>query len=988
MLFPSRSVPVRLTVTVGKEPVVRRTAGAAAPFRRHRGEGALGTVPAPGHGIGLRGTLRRTVVAQRSQALRGRSREIQALDRLLDDVRGGQSAVLVIRGEAGVGKTALLRHCAKKASGFRVAQIAGIESEMELPFAGLHQLCAPMLSGLDALPEPQQNALRVALGLSSGDVPDRFLVGLAALGLLAEVAAERPLACFIDDAQWLDSASAQVFGFVARRLFAESVFLLFAVRQPADERQLAGVPELRLPGLADADARALLVSAVPGRLDGRVRDRIVAETRGNPLALVELPRGMSAAELAGGFTPPPAGDLPDHIEEHYLRRFGGLPEATQRLVLLAAAEPAGDAALLWRAARVLGIDRAAAAPAESEQLLDIGARVRFRHPLVRSAVYRAASLQERRPVHLALARATDPQVDPDRRAWHLAAATLGPDEEVASELERSAGRAQARGGLAAAAAFLERSVALTGDRTQRANRALAAAQASLHAGEFSAARRLLAVVGAGELNDLQRARVDLLCGQIASASGAGSEAPAQLLKAARRLESLDARLARETYLDAWGAALFAGRLARGGDMLEVSRAAKSCPQPAEPPHASDLLLDGLSRLMTEGRAVAAPVLTRAVSAFLSQEISVDKGLQWGVLASSAAVRLWDFESWDAVITRQMNDAREGGALAPLSISLNGKGIVVTWSGDFAGAAAVAAEAQSVTEATGTRIAPYGALLLAAYRGEEAAASALIEATIRDGLTGGEGLGVQYARWTAAVLYNGLGRYDRALAVGQQASDEILEMFPSAWALPEVIEASARTGNVVLGADALERLADSIDSTDSEWGVGILARSRGLLSDGDVAETCYREAIDRLGRTRLRTELARAYLLYGEWLRRENRRVDARAQLRTAHEMLDTIGMQAFAERARRELLATGERVRTRRDDSRNSLTPQEEQIVRLARDGRTNSEIGAELYLSARTVEWHMRKVFTKLGISSRKGLHDTLPSRAGDAAGATRPGA
>ncbi len=550
----------------------------------------------------------------RGPVLVGRAAERELLDRLLENVRAGQSAVLVVRGEAGVGKTALLHYCARQASGFHVARIAGVESEMELPFAGLHQLCAPMLGRLGALPQPQQAALGVALGLSSGPVPDRFLVALAALSLLAEVAAERPLLCLVDDAQWLDGASGQVLGFVARRLLAESVAMVFAVRDPTDERELLGLPELRLAGLPDNDARALLATVLPGRLDERGRDRLIAETCGNPLAILELPRGLAATQLPGAFGVAGAHALSGRIEESFLRRLEALPEETRLLLLIAAAEPVDDPLLVWRAAERLGIVLSAATADETEGLLAIGERVTFLHPLVRSAVYRSASLHERRAVHRTLAQVTDARVDEDRRAWHLAAAAPAPNEDVAFELERSAGRARARGGLAAAAAFLRRSVALTRDPARRVDRVLAAAQASLHAGAFDAALELLATAEAGMLDELQRARVDLLRGQIASAT-AGTEAPAQLLKAARRLEPLDPGLARETYLDAWGAALFAGRLASGGDLLDVSRAARAAPPPTDPPHPSDLLLDGFALLFTEGRAAAAPVLRRAVSAF-------------------------------------------------------------------------------------------------------------------------------------------------------------------------------------------------------------------------------------------------------------------------------------------------------------------------------------------------------------------------------------
>jgi DNA-binding CsgD family transcriptional regulator len=832
-----------------------------------------------------------------------------------------------------------------------------------------------MLGRLDALPEPQRAALRIALGLSSGPARDRFLVALAALSLLAEVAAERPLVCFVDDAQWLDAASRQVLGFVARRLLAESVAIVFAVRDPTDERQLVGLPELRLGGLPEKDARDLLTTVIPGRLDERVRDRLIAETRGNPLAIVELPRELAATQLQGAFGLAGAQALSGRIEESFLRRLEALPEKTRLLLLVAAAEPIDDPLLVWRAAERLGIGISAATADETEGLLAIGERVAFLHPLVRSAVYRSASVPERRAVHLALAEVTDDQVDSDRRAWHLAVAAPGPNEEVASELERSAGRARARGGLAAAAAFLRRSVALTRDPARRVDRALAAAQASLHAGGFDAALELLAAAEAGKLDELQHARVDLLRAQVASAS-AGTEAPGQLVKAARRLEPLDPGLARETYLDAWGAALFAGRLASAGDLVDVSRAARAAPRPTYPPHPSDLLLDGLAELVTEGRATAAPALRRALSAFRGEQISVEKGLQWGVLASSAAVELWDFESWDAVITRQMALARDAGALAPLSIALNGEGIVVTWRGDFAAAARVIVEADAVTQATGTRIAPYGAMLLAALGGREAEACALIETTIKEATTGGEGLAVQYAQWTTAVLYNGLGRYEEALGAARRASDVTPELFISGWALPELIEAAVRSENADLAPDALERLVESATVGATDWGLGIAARSRALLSEGEAAEGLYREAMDRLSRTRLRPELARTRLLYGEWLRREGRRVDAREQLRKAHETLAAIGMEAFAERARRELVATGEKVRRRTFETRDELTAQEEQIARLARDGLSNPEIGARLFLSPRTVEWHLKKVFAKLGISSRMGLHEALPSR------------
>jgi DNA-binding CsgD family transcriptional regulator/tetratricopeptide (TPR) repeat protein len=914
------------------------------------------------------------MAARRPPVLLGRASERQVLDRLLENVRAGQSAVLVVRGEAGVGKTALLHRCAHQASGFRVASIAGVESEMELPFAALHQLCAPLLDRLPALPEPQQAALGVALGLYSGPAPDRFLVALAALSLLAEVAGERPLLCLVDDAQWLDAASGQVLGFVARRLLAESVAIVFAVRDSTDERELAGLPELALGGLHEEDARALLATVIPARLDERVRHQLIAETRGNPLAILELPRGLAAAQLPGGFGVQGPHALSGRIEESFLRRLEALPDEARLLLLVAAAEPVDDPLLVWRAAERLGIGLSAAAAVETEGLLAIGERVAFLHPLVRSAVYRSATLDERRAVHLALAEATDAQVDPDRRAWHLAAAAPAPDEDVASELERSAGRAQARGGLAAAAAFLQRSVALTRDPARRVERALAAAQASLKAGAFEAALGLLAAAEAGVLDDLQRARVDLLHAEVAYAQNRGSEAPPSLLRAARTLETLDVRLSRETYLDAWGAALFAGQLASAGGLLDVSRAVRTAPAPAPSPRPCDLLLDGFALVFTEGRLAAAPVLQRAATAFAGSEVSVEEVLRWGWLATAAAVVVWDYDTCLAVATREVQLARDSGALEVLAVGVNVLSQAVVLGGDFARAALLIAEANTVTEATGARVAPYGALVLAGFRAREKEAFKLIDATIEEATIGGQGTAVQYAYWAKAVALNGLGRYEEALAAAISASDDTPELFVSRWALSELIEAATRVGDIELAARALTQLGEHTRGSDVEWALAIDARARALLSQGDAAEGRYREAIDRLGRTRLRPELARAHLLYGEWLRREGRRVEAREQLRTAHEMLAAIGMEGFAERARRELKATGEKVRKRTVETRDELTPQERQVAALARDGLSNPEIGARLFLSPRTVEWHLRKVFAKLGIRSRWELSSALP--------------
>jgi DNA-binding CsgD family transcriptional regulator/tetratricopeptide (TPR) repeat protein len=879
---------------------------------------------------------------------------------------------LVVRGEPGVGKTALLEYLAEQASGCRVARAAGVESEMELAYAGVHQLCAPMLARLQRLPGPQREALGTAFGLSSGPAPDRFLVGLATLSLLADVAEEHPLLCLVDDAQWLDRATAQILAFVGRRLVAESVGLVFAARVPSDE--LAGLPELVVEGLPEAEARTLLDAALTGPLDAQVRDRILAETGGNPLALLELPRGLTPAELAGGFALPSAVPLSASIQESFRRRIEALPEQTRSLLLVAAAEPIGDPVLVWRAGERLGLAPQAAAPAAEAGLLEVGARVRFWHPLVRSAAYRSASLQQRQAVHRALAEATDPTLDPDRRAWHWAHAAAGPDEAVAAELERSAGRAQARGGLAAAAAFLQRAVALTADPGRRAERALAAAQASVQAGAFDTALGLLSTAEGGPLDGFQRARVALLRGQVAFAADLGSQAPPLLLQAAKALERFDLGLARETYLQAWAAAVFAGRRAGADGLVEICRAILALPPPVGTPGPVDLLLEGLARLVTEGRAAAAATLLRAGRTFAGGALSVEDSLRWGWLATAASNAVWDDDSTRAIAARTVRLVRDAGALAQLPVALVALGTATAWSGDFVGAAALVAEADSVAAATGSGIAPYTTLRLLALRGREAEASALIASVVEHAAAGGQGLAATNASWAAAVLCNGLGRYEEAAAAAEQATADPLEPFVSMWALPELVEAAARLGDTELAREGLERLVETTRPAGTEFALGIEARSRALLSDGAAAEELYRQAIDRLGRTQLRPELARAQLLYGEWLRRQGRRVDAREQLRIAHGLFLEIGMEAFAERARIELLATGETARKRTVETSEELTAQEAMIARLARDGLSNPEIGTRLFISARTVQYHLRKVFAKLDISSRAQLDRTLP--------------
>jgi DNA-binding CsgD family transcriptional regulator len=909
--------------------------------------------------------------------LLGREREREVLDRLLDGGRRGRGGVLVVHGEAGVGKTALLEYAVQAAHEFRIAQTSGVEAEMELPFAAVQQLCSAFLELSKRLPRPQHDALDVAFGLSRGPAPNPFLVGLAVLGLLSEAAEERPFLAVVDDAHWLDQASARALAFVARRLLAERIALVFAARWVDDV--LAGLPALHAQPLRRRDARALLESALPARLDERVLERIVAETRGNPLALLELPRGLTSTELAGGFGLPAAGPLSASIEERFARRLEDLPDDTRLLLLLAAVEPLGDPLLLWRAAEKLGIPAGAATDGETDGLLILGEQVTFRHPLVRSAVYGAAPVEQSRAVHLALAEVTDRAVDPDRRAWHLAAAASGPDEEVASELERSAGRAQARGGLAAAAAFLQRSVALTGDPARRAARALAAARANLYAGAFDEALSLLPIVEAGSPDELQQAHAELLRGQIAFSSNIGSDAPPLLLSAARRLERFDVDLARETYLDAWGAAWFAGSLATTGGLLEVSRAARLAPPSTHPSQPFDLLLDGLALLITEGRAAAASALRRASNAFIAAEAPsaadtpAENSFRWTALPPIPSYILWDDESWYAINARQLGLARDAGALARVPMGLITGAVIDAWSGEFAKAAEATAEAAAIVEATETRLAPYAAMLLVALQGREADGFTLLESAIKEAAAVGQGFAVQWGEFVKAILFNGLGRYEEALVAAQRAADDTPELFISSWALAELIEAASRSVGPGQAASALGRLTEDTAVAGTDWGLGIAARSRALLTEGEEAESLFVEAIERLGRTRLRPELARAHLLYGEWLRRQRRRVDAREELRIAHETFTGFGMEAFAERARVELEATGERARKRTVDTVDQLTPQEAQVARLAAQGNTNREIAAQLFISASTVEYHLRKAFRKLEVKSRTQLEGRL---------------
>ncbi len=923
-----------------------------------------------------RGTLttvkdpRRLPIWSRQTDLWDRRAERKVLEGVVEAIRAGESRALVIQGDAGVGKSALLDYLSRHAEGCRVARAAGVQSEMELAFAGIHQLCGQMLDRLDAIPGPQAEALRTAFGLSEGPSVDPFLLGLAVLSLLSEVAAQAPLLCLIDDQQWLDWSSALLLGFAARRLGAESLGLIFAVREPNEH--LSGLPELSVAGLPQEDAGGFLDWLLPGKVDDRIREQIILETKGNPLALLELSRELLSADPPFGLELPRDVADASSIEDSYVRRIGDLPDATRRVLLLAAADPTGDAPRIWRAAGRLGIEVEAAAAAAEAGLADFGARVHFRHPLARSAAYRAASSQERQEAHRVLAEVTDPLHDPERRAWHRAAATSGPDEEVAGELEKAGLLALARGCLGTAGAYMRRAVVLTIEPERRAERAVLAAQGQIRMGSFDVAMEMLAAAETGSISDLQRAHLDLVRAQLAYVTNRGSDAPKLLLTAAKRLEPIDVDLSRAAYLDALSAAIFAGRLASpGAGVLDVALAVASAPRPAHPPTVLDLLLDGLAATYNRGYAAGLPMLHLALTA----PESAEDQLRWLWLTTIAAMRVWDDDRLDSLSARHVQIARDAAAISELPLALASRTVALLFAGELVEAAWLVEESKAVQDAIGRNLAPYGALGLAALRGDADIARTLIEETIDDVRRRGEGVGVTMAEWANALLHNGLGRYDAALAAARRATAYGPDPGSFIWPLVELVEAAARVGTMGTARSAFDRLSHMTSASGTEWALGLEARSGALLEDGEEAERRYKESIARLGRTRQRPDLARAHLVYGEWLRRHQRHVDAREQLRTAHRMLDTMGMNGFAERARRELRATGEAPRKRTPATAHTeLTPQESQIAWLARDGLSNPEIGTRLFISAHTVQYHLRKVFAKLGITSRSQLRAVLP--------------
>ena len=920
----------------------------------------------------------------RAVGLIGRHAEKRALADFIDDVRAGRSRVLVVRGECGLGKTALLDWVVEHGGDCQVLRAGGVEAEMEFAFAGLHQLLAPILSGLDNLPPPQRDALQMAFGFREGAAPDRFFMALAVLSLLADTAKRQPLICLIDDEQWLDRASAQALAFVARRPGDESVGLIFATQLATEE--LSGLPELHLDGLSNADARTLLDRALNAPLDPVIREQIVTESRGNPLALLELPRGITPAQLAGGFALPAVMPVASSLEDSFMRRLEALPPATKEILQLAAADPVGEPSVRWNAATRLGLDPGAATPAIEAGLIDFGTRVQFRHPLIRSVVYRSTPVADKRNIHRALADATDPRLDPDRRAWHRAQAAAGPEETVAAELEGSAERALARGGVAAGAAFLELAAALTPAPDRRAARMLAAAKAKRDAGALDAALGLLVRVEAGPHDALQAAQVEYLRGEIAFDQLRVREAAQLLQSAAGRFESLCAKSSREARLRALDAAMWlAGPDGQDrSSILATATAAAAGPPSPQPPRAVDVLLDAFVARFTDGYAAAAPLFNRAIEMLLTADVVAGQPDSWlpitrSKMGATLAAEVWDAQSWYALALRESQFDRTTGAPIHLQFALHYLAWTLLLRGEFEKAAAVVDEDCATAAATGNPPLRFSRLLLAAWRGQRETAWELIEEATASAEAEGKCKVADFAAYGRAVLTNGFGRHADALAAIKPVFDHD-HVGMGALVIPEFVEAASRTGNVELLVAARDWMALRAKATPTPWALGIDARIGALLADGDAAEGLYRESLEHLGRTPVGLERARGYLIYGEWLRRQNRRIDARAELRTAEKMFSAMGADAFADRAHRELLATGESVRKRSATTGVvgvDLTPQELQVARLAEEGLSNNEIGGQLFISPRTVQYHLRKVFAKLGIRSRSELAHVLPASA-----------
>ena len=913
--------------------------------------------------------------ASADRRLLGRRAECEKIDDVLAAVVRRESSALVIRGEAGIGKTALLDYAAQRASIHgRVLRASGVGSEMEMPFAGLHQLLLPILDLVALLPGPQRDAFEAAFGRRSGVPADRLMVALAALNLLSGAAESGPVFCVVDDAQWLDQASLHTLLFTARRLLAEPIGLVLAAR--GDAGTFAGLPELPVDGLQDRDALRLLGSVVRGRLDPRVSRRILAETHGNPLAIVQLSRGLTAAELSAGFGPSAGLSLSGQIEQSFRRRYLQLSEPARRLLIVAAAEPLGDPSLLREAAAVAGLDDHAVASVDTDGLMVIGLHAQFEHPLARSAIYGAATADERQAAHRAIAQAIRPDADRDQRAWHRSQAATGPDDEIASELEAASGRALARGGLAASAALLERAGLLSKDPDEAVRRGSAAARATYEAGGPDRALELIAVLESerrGTVKPLERAMMTQLRGRITVSLGRPQDAISLLLEAALALRTLDATSSRATYLEALEATMYAGRFGPAGGLSAMADDVMALlPDPPDEPGVVDFLLDGLLTWAIQGLAQAVPALRRALVGLSSSTVDTTALARWAWLAYHIAISMWDDDQWLALTERYRASVRAAGALSLLPSALLGSAGFEVRTGEFAAAEALLEDALDISTAIGSP--PTAAVVtaaIAAWRGLRSETETAIDRVPRDGSANGVHDST-LANYCLAVLNNGLGEYAAALAAARASAYEQQLALP-VLLLPELIEAAAHLGDHGEAERALARLSADTTATGTHWGLGIEAYCRAILAHRDVAETLFREAIAHLDECRIAPFRHRARLAFGEWLRRERRRIEAREQLQTAYDGFTAMGADGFAERARRELVATGFSANRRDGQARDKLTPQELQVVRLATENASNQEIATQLFISPSTVSYHLGKAFRKLGINSRRELGNAL---------------
>ena len=882
------------------------------------------------------------------------------------------SGVLALRGEPGIGKTALLDYAQGAAADLQVIRIDCVDSEMELSFAAVHQLLRPFLAALDVLPTPQRTALRLAFGMAEGQAPDRFLVGLAALGLLAEQAARQPVLCLVDDAHCLDQESADVLAFVARRLDADSIAIVFAVREPAPASgRLAGLPELRLAGLAERDARALL--AAGPRLRRQAADRIIAETGGNPLALIEIGQELAAGQPDSDPFPAEPVPLGRQLEQRYLREITELPAATQSLLLAAAADPTGDPGLLAQAGKELGFTLEAAAAAESRQLITIRHTVRFRHPLIRSAVYYGATFAKRQQVHACLAEAVGP-AEPDQRAWHLAQAVTGPDEDIAAELERAAERARARGGWSQAAALFHRSATLTTGQAARGRRMLAAAEASCGAGALGRAQAELDAAASYHDDSRHAGLTRRVQARIHHAQRQPTAATCDLLAAAAILGPLDIRLARDILVEAAVEAQINDQLApEGATRADVARVAQALPlAPGMTATAGDLLLDADTALQLRGLDAARPTLRHAIDAVRQGRPDAPEMLHWLAAACADATILGDEPMLHELSRRMETAARQHGTTLTLALALSHAGAWGLLAGNLAQARRCFSEMTALAQA---RDQPWslGSLLLAAWRGQPQQAYALLDQVAAEAVRQGQGYQLLFAGYARCVLELGHGRYDAAYASFPSGIADISQL---KFALPDLAEAAQRSGHHDAAADIACQLGGLAAASPSPVMLGFAARARALAAgDSADADELYREAIDQHGQSPGPAHLARSHLLYGEWLRRARRPRDARVALRLAYQLLNDVGADGFADRARAELAAAGD-TRPAKPAARRShdLTPQEAQVARLAATGATNAQIAAQLYLSPNTVDYHLRKVFRKLGVTSRRQLARAQP--------------